>query len=63
MRPLVFKCPRTSIDVIVNLKAHQRAQLLARNSPFAFMCGCCANMHLWKLREAHHVRRQLGCEV
>ncbi len=60
MRPLVFQCPNTSIPVIFNLKAHQRAQLLARNSPFAFMCSCCGDMHLWRLRDSSHVRRLLA---
>jgi hypothetical protein len=63
MRPLVFKCPHTSVDVIINLRAHERAQLLVRNSPFAFRCSCCAQMHLWRLRDANHVRRSCACTI
>jgi hypothetical protein len=57
MRPLVFQCPGTSVDVIINLRAHERAELLVRNSPFAFKCSCCGRMHLWRLQDASHVRR------
>ena len=61
MRPLIFKCPRTSVDVILNLKAHDRARLLVQNSPFGFKCNCCGQMHLWRLQDANHVRRAIQC--
>lgn len=58
MRSLVLKCPRTSVDVIVNLTVRDRARLLAANAPFAFTCHCCDRRHFWRLRDSRYVRHR-----
>ncbi len=60
MRSMVFKCPRTAVDVILNLSVHDRTQLLLKMCRFAFPCNCCGELHLWRMRDAVHIRRPLA---
>jgi hypothetical protein len=57
MRSLVFKCPETDIDILINIDVQDRAVLLLEDSPFTFLCHCCQRRHLWRLRDARHVKR------
>jgi hypothetical protein len=57
LKPLVFKCPYTGIDVITSIGIREGEEARIAHGVFAFSCPCCNELHHLFGYESRNVQR------